>query len=181
MTEMGIKVPVLNNMALCLQRQGHSERAVQMLDQVIEIDEFNSKAHARKLQYLFDSGNLDELRKALRPIRLTPSCFDEFVRQTASKLERSLEQQTKKDAEITKKMFSKPLYDDKPQPELASELSPVEQERADEALYLAELSNFHWVVYPFFKTIEVLCDKMFGCKRSALKVNEEIKERRDRE
>ncbi len=49
MAEMGVKVPVLNNMALCLQRQGHTDRAIQMLDQVIDIDEFNAKAHARKL------------------------------------------------------------------------------------------------------------------------------------
>lgn len=69
MVERGTKVPVLNNMALCLQRQGHTERALNMLDQVLEIEEFNSKATARRLTYLFDSGKLDQLRKELKKIR----------------------------------------------------------------------------------------------------------------
>ena len=62
-----------------------------MLDQVIAIDEFNSKAHGRKLQYLFDSGKQDELRKVLKTIRLSPSLYDNFVRTTAAKMEKNLE------------------------------------------------------------------------------------------
>ena len=42
----------------------------------------------------------------------------------------------------------------------------------EEAEYLATLSNFHWFVYPFFKTIEVACDKIFGCKKHAEEYNE---------
>jgi hypothetical protein len=40
-----------------------------MLDQVIEIDEFNSKAVARKLTYLFEAGKLDEFRKQLKVVK----------------------------------------------------------------------------------------------------------------
>ena len=36
--EKGVKVPVLNNMALCLQKQGHLDKAINMCDQVLEID-----------------------------------------------------------------------------------------------------------------------------------------------
>jgi ribonucleotide reductase beta subunit family protein with ferritin-like domain len=71
-----------------------------MLDQVIDIDEFNSKAHARKLQYLFESGQLDKLKRCIKMIRLQPSCHDEFVRQTCNKLEKSLNEQTKKDLDV---------------------------------------------------------------------------------
>ena len=68
-------------------------------------------------------------------------------------------------------MFSKPLYDDKPdkadcdeEPEMTAE----EIEREEENEYLATISNFHWFVYPFFKCLEHFCDKIFGCKRHAL-------------
>lgn len=150
-----------------------------MLDQVIAIDEFNAKATARKLTYLFESGLMDQLRKSLKLIKLQPSCFDDFVRQTANKLEKQLEVQVKKDKEMTQKMFSQPLYDDKPEPVKEVELTAEEIERAEETEYLGTLSNFHWVMYPFFKSVERVCDKIFGCKRKALKVNEELRKKRD--
>ena len=69
-------------------------------------------------------------------------------------------------------MFSKPLYEDKPDKvltpeELAkqSEEEKKQREIEEEAEYLETLSTFHWIVYPFFKTIETVCDKIFGCKR----------------
>lgn len=79
-------------------------------------------------------------------------------------------------------MFSKPLYEDKP--EAVVEVEEPEQtqeeiEREEETEYLATLSTFHWVMYPFFKTIEKVCDKIFGCKRKAEKLNSEWKENRD--
>lgn len=39
------------------------------------------------------------------------------------------------------------------------------QERIEEAEYLETLNNFHWVVYPWFKLLEAVCDKIFGCKK----------------
>lgn len=184
MLERGTKVPVLNNMALCLQRQGHTQRALDMLEQVLKIEEFNPKATARKLTYLFDSGKLDQLRKELNKIKLSPSLYDNFVRQTKVRLEKLLNEQSKKDKEIAQKMFSGPLYDDKPATTAVPEepdLSPEEIERQEETEYLATLSNFHWVMYPFFKTLECLCDKVFGCKKKAQQVNEEFRQHREKE
>ena len=40
------------------------------------------------------------------------------------------------------------------------------REAEEEAEYLATLSNFHWFVYPFFKMLEMACDKIFGCKKN---------------
>ena len=39
------------------------------------------------------------------------------------------------------------------------------QERMEEAEYLETLNTFHWLIYPWFKMIEVACDKVFGCKK----------------
>lgn len=52
MSDVAVKIPVLNNMALCLAKNTHYERAVKMLDALLEIDEFNAKALARRLSYL---------------------------------------------------------------------------------------------------------------------------------
>ena len=90
MADRGVKVPVLNNMALCLQRQGQLERAISMCDQVLQIEEFNSKATSRKLSYLLEAGQLDRLKRELKQIKLQPSCFDNFVRQTAMQVEKEL-------------------------------------------------------------------------------------------
>jgi hypothetical protein len=76
-------------------------------------------------------------------------------------------------------MFSKPLYEDKPEPVKEVEKTAIELEREEETEYLATLSNFHWVVYPFFKCLEVLADKACGCKRKAVKVNEEFRLKRE--
>lgn len=43
------------------------------------------------------------------------------------------------------------------------------------------MSNFHWFVYPFFKTIEKLCDKVFGCRRKADEINEKFRVQREQE
>ena len=56
MADRGVKIPVLNNMALSLQKLGKLERALSMCDQVLQIEEFNSKATSRKLSYLLEAG-----------------------------------------------------------------------------------------------------------------------------
>ena len=40
------------------------------------------------------------------------------------------------------------------------------QEIKDEADYLKTLTNVQWFIYPFFKTIEVVVEKTFGCCKS---------------
>lgn len=92
-----------------------------------------------------------------------------MVKQACAQAEKELEKQTVKDKEFSKNIFEKGgLYADKPDaPEIPEELTEEQRlaiERQEEAEYLATLSNLHWFVYPFFKTIEVLCDKVFGCK-----------------
>ena len=46
----------------------------------------------------------------------------------------------------------------------------------EEAEYLETLSFGHWLVYPWFKMIEMACDKVFGCKKE---LEEENRKRRE--
>lgn len=95
-----------------------------------------------------------------------------LIKGTIASIEKELEKSDKASTEFSKNMFSKPLYEDKPDKvltpeELAkqSEEEKKQREIEEEAEYLETLSTFHWIVYPFFKTIETVCDKIFGCKR----------------
>lgn len=44
----------------------------------------------------------------------------------------------------------------------------------NEAEYLSTLSNVEWFIYPFFKMVEVCCEKVTGCKSRARRVNERM-------
>ena len=91
---------------------------------------------------------------------------------------KELAQRSEKDKEFSKNIFGKSgLYEDKPDPTDEEDREETEEERIErenheEAEYLATLSNFHWFVYPFFKTLEVFCDKIFGCKKHVERENE---------
>lgn len=138
-----------------------------MIGEVLKLDEFNTKAWLRKLSYLEQAGNLEILRKEIKWIKLQPSCHDHQVRAEAARIEKELNIYTDKDKEIAKNLFkSGSLYKEKPDvaPE-APEPTEWEKEWAEECEYLTTLSNFHWFMYPFFKTLEAACDKVFGCKK----------------
>ena len=97
-------------------------------------------------------------------------------------MKKELSEQAQKDSEFSKNIFESKgeggsgLYDDKPlkanEEQEEEEEDPELIERKEEAEYLATLSNFHWFVYPFFKTVELCCDKIFGCKSRAKLENE---------
>jgi len=59
-----MQVPVCNNMAMCLTKQGHYERACSMLDQVLKLDPVNTKAMVRKMQNKLKAGGQTEEVKA---------------------------------------------------------------------------------------------------------------------
>lgn len=107
-----------------------------------------------------------------------------MVQSVLASAEKSLDAQAVKDKQFSKNIFDKGgLYSDKPDAPEERELTEqelLEMEWKEEAEYLATLSNFHWFVYPFFKTVEVLCDKVCGCKRRAERENERRWAERDR-
>lgn len=110
-----------------------------------------------------------------------------MVRDVCAQAEKLLDAQSVKDKEFSKNIFEKGgLYADKPNPEPAPEereltdAEKFELEWRNEAEYLATLSNLHWFIYPFFKTLEVGCEKVFGCKSRARKENERMWAERER-
>ena len=60
---------------------------------------------------------------------------------------------------ITKEEEAKLAEEQKKQDEINKNLKEIK----DENDHLAELSNIQWVIYPFFKCIEKLCEVTFGC------------------
>ena len=78
-----MKVPVLNNMALCVQKLGQFERSNMLLDKVVDIDYYNDKANARRLSNLFEMKKLDLLGKELKKVQGQPK-FNHLVRSTAA-------------------------------------------------------------------------------------------------
>ena len=60
-----LKAPILNNIAMCLIKQGKYQRSNQMLDQVIACDEGNFKAWTRKVQNHLRMGETENAKKAV--------------------------------------------------------------------------------------------------------------------
>ena len=62
-----LKIPILNNVALCLMKMEKYVKANQMIDQVLALDKGNFKAWLRKASNIIkNGGNLDEARAALK-------------------------------------------------------------------------------------------------------------------
>ena len=152
-----------------------------MIDQVLQLDSNNAKALCRKLQSLVEMSQFEEARIELKQLKqkMTTKVWNEdelkLVKGVCQNLDKEIDKQDSKAKEFSKNIFSQGgLYADKPDVEEEKELTTEELliiERNEETEYLATLSNFHWFVYPFFKTIEVACEKVFGCKSRAQKEN----------
>ena len=76
MAQLQMKVPCLNNMAQCLIRLEKFDRAIEMLDQVLDLDEKNAKAMARKVNCLMDLGHQDKAENLIRYVANTIDTFN---------------------------------------------------------------------------------------------------------
>ena len=89
---------------------------------------------------------------------------------------------TKEETEFAKNLFANKdgLYNEKASAKTKDEeaeeaklleAARKEQEKWDkineEAEYLGTISNIQWFIYPFFKLIEALVEKTFGCCKSS--------------
>ncbi len=61
-----LKAPILNNIALCLIKQGKIQRANTMLDLVLDADPTNNKAWQRKIQNFISLAQIDEASKTIQ-------------------------------------------------------------------------------------------------------------------
>ena len=64
--DIELKVPILNNMALCLIRSKKYDRALSLLDQVIKIDPINEKAPMRKCMAYIELVDYERANKCLK-------------------------------------------------------------------------------------------------------------------
>ena len=76
MAQLQMKVPCLNNMAQCLIRLEKFDRAIEMLDQVLDLDEKNAKAMARKVNCLMELGHQDKAENLIRYVANTIDTFN---------------------------------------------------------------------------------------------------------
>ena len=67
-TEKKLKVPILNNMALCLINDKKPNRALQMLELVLQIDPSNEKALLRQCGAHIDLVEFDKASKVLKQL-----------------------------------------------------------------------------------------------------------------
>ena len=180
MAQMQMKIPCLNNMAQSLIKMTQYSRAIDMLDQVLELDAKNCKAVARKILCMMKLGHHTGAEKL---VTLTANTIDSFnrgppadlqmLKETVNSTKRELAQKAVDDKKFMQNVLKKSgqLYGDKKdikteeEQKAEAEERKIVQERMDEAEYLETLSTFHWFVYPWFKLIETACDKVFGCKR----------------
>ena len=76
MAQIQMKVPCLNNMAQCLIRLKLYSRAIDMLDEVLELDGKNAKASARKVNCLMELGEHEKAENLIRYIANTIDTFN---------------------------------------------------------------------------------------------------------
>ena len=180
MADVQMKVPVLNNMAQCMIKKELWERAKDLVEEVLKLEPKNAKATNRKLTCMLKLNMISKLETDVAYIRNTLDTYNETnkatdvndLKKTLKTMQNELKQRSEKDKEFSKNIFGKGgLYEDKADKiEEEEEKEETEEERIireaeEEAEYLATLSNFHWFVYPFFKMLEMACDKIFGCKK----------------
>ena len=137
-----------------------------MLDLVIEADPTNNKAWQRKIQNLISLGEVDQAAKTV--LKAEPYAILEHDKQQIRNFKAKISQSNLKDKELSQKMFSQPLYQDKaqPAPQTAPPQAPAPNGGPDlvENQILGTLTNRQWLMYPFVKTIRVLSEKLCGKK-----------------
>lgn len=113
-----LKLPVLNNMALCLINQKKYARALQMLDQVDKIDKKNEKALLRKCQCQIELVNYEKANQILKELEdiAFQSQNSQFVYSEMKRLRAQMEKSSKGEQEFTKNIFknSQGIYKEKP-------------------------------------------------------------------
>lgn len=112
MAQLQMKVPCLNNMAQCMIRMAHFERAISLLDEVLQLDDKNAKAVSRKLICLMELGHHEKAEKLLK---FTANTIDSYktcppsdimlLRQTLEEQRKALAEKKVADKEFMKKVF----------------------------------------------------------------------------
>ena len=154
-----LKAPILNNIALCLNKQGKYQRAVTMLDQVLEADPSNAKAWQRKIQNQLLLGEVEEASKTI--VKAEKVAVQEDDKSKLRQFKAQIAAIKGKEKDFSKKAFQAPLYQDK----VPTPPPTPEQLNKEENEMLATINNIHWLLYPFIKTAKVLCGRGSRAKK----------------
>ena len=142
--EKDLKSPIVNNIAICLIKQGRLDRALYLLDLIVggktPIDPANFKAWKRQFDVLLSLGRVQEAQKVLQQAERNTETLSEKTMITS--LYR----------ELAKASDSQTSFSQKP-PDF-TKLNEMMLEYEYE--HLQSLSNLQWVLYPFSKTYQVL-------------------------
>lgn len=113
-TENEIKVPVLNNLAICLMKKKNYDRAVAMLDQALKINS-NFKSLLRKAQCFVEMTEFDKARPIIKEIKeIATESKDRQQLAEVKKLEKSINSTSSTEKEFTKNIFQNgSLYNEK--------------------------------------------------------------------
>ena len=153
-----LKAPILNNIALCLNKQGKYQRANAMLDQVLDADLTNNKAWQRKIQNLILLGQVEEAANVIT--KAEKYAIQEDDKSKLRQFKSKIQDTNNKEKDFSKKVFSgsasQPLYQDKT---TAPVIQTPEVLNKEENEMLGTISNVHWLLYPFIKTAKALCGK----------------------
>eukprot|EP00347_Sterkiella_histriomuscorum_P022036 403331911 len=156
-----LKAPILNNIAMCLIKQGKFQRSNQMLDQVLACDEDNFKAWTRKVQNHIRMGETEQAKKSVQKFEKLASSLEDKALITS--LYKEIAQQTMKEKNFSQNIFGNSrngLYQDKPD---YSKMEEYMQQYEND--HLATLSNTQWFLYPFKKTLRAMCRKIGFCRK----------------
>ena len=138
MVNVGKKLPMMNNIALCLQNQNKIDATFTMLEKVLDIDKDNTKALCRKMNMLMSQNLTEQADDLVKQMKNNYALYMdqkseadvELIRSTIIGIEKELKEHKQKAKEFAKNIFASngSLYEDKPDVEEEVEVSQYDQE-----------------------------------------------------
>lgn len=155
-----LKGPILNNIAMCLIKQGKLQRALFYLDLILVgpngVDATNFKAWKRKIDVLIQLDLLNQAKSALKEAERHAETLQEKTMITNLYRDLANHQGAKED-KFNPNMAN--AFTKNPPDFTKIQEMMLEYERE----HLEKLSNMEWILYPFIKTYRVLSNSIFSC------------------
>ena len=139
-----LKVPLLNNMAVCLLKVKEYTKVVAMTDQVLMIDSKNVKALFRRTQALIELSNLVDAKDSIDKLTNLVTSAEEL--KTLDNLKSTYKLKYEKEKEFAKNAFGNTSSGTK------APVTPSLVDK-DEVEYLRTIGFVHWMLYPAIKAL----------------------------
>lgn len=161
----GLKVPLLNNMSVCLLKVNEYKKVVAMTDQVLFIDPNNKKALFRRTQALLELGNVSDAKDNLEKLR--PLLTDKEDNKKYADLIALYQKKHNQEKDFAQKAFQGNKTG-----QAESAPPPPSEVDQDEVEYLRTVSFMHWMVYPYIKALR----NIMNCRRKPIPFRKEFPE-----